>query len=204
MVLNDCHRCHVLLDGGKKKLEGRVVHTKKDVKIYFNVTTLRDARVKLPVIFFDDQQGVLSGICELLFRRNPLYGKDKELWMAECKILDLNRSENNQRKAVRIKTNLEVAFQSSNHGGFYGTICDLSVGGLRLLTRQILDRNERITFTYSFAAQPRKYEAIVIRGVRDLEGKFSYGCRFVKLTDAAESAIGGWLFKKQQEMRNGQ
>lgn len=200
MVLLDCNKCQVLLDGGKKRLTGRVLHSRETVKIYFNLTNLKDARIRTQVLFFDDMQGILESVCELVIRRN-FSSAAPEPWMADCQILELRRAEDNLRRHVRIKTNLEVEFSSEKHGGFYGTIADLSVGGLQLVTRQLLNRNERIAFTYSFGSQPRTYEAVALRGRALQDGKFTYGCRFVNMTDRGEASIGGYLFKKQQEMR---
>ena len=202
MVLVDCHRCHILLGDGTQKVEGRVVHNKKGTNIYLNLQGLRDARFNAKVIFYDDRQGVLTGMCQLIIKRNPNYPKMPEPWMAECLIQHLQLDEKNQRLAVRIKTQIELEFVSSGHGKFLGTIKDLSVGGLQLSTRQLLDRNERIAFIYAFAGKPRRYDALVIRGNRQKDGKFTYGCRFVNLTDGADTAIGGYLFKRQQELRD--
>lgn len=201
MVLVDCHKCHVLFDGGKNKVPGRVVHTKEKVKLYLNSNTLRDARIKTKVVFYDDQQGILLGNCQLLVRRN--FEGGVEQWLAECTILDLRQDEENLRRAIRIKTNINLVFCGSKHGNFRGVIQDLSVGGIRLVSKQVLNRNERLIFTYSFSGgQPIKYEVIVIRGFTMQDGNYGYGCRFVNLTDASEAAIGGYLFKIQQEKRS--
>lgn len=200
MVLVDCHKCHVLLGDGKQKLEGRVVHNKQGTYIYFSLHGLRDARFMAKVIFYDDVQGVLTGVCQLLLKKNPNYLKTNEPWMAECTIQKLQLDEKNQRLSVRIKTNINLMFESSGHGKFFGTIKDLSVGGLQLSTKQLLDRNERIVFVYAFDGKPRRYEALVIRGSKS-EGGYTFGCRFVRMSDGADAAIGGYLFKLQQEMR---
>lgn len=201
MVLVDCHKCQVFVDGGKTKLEGRVAHEKKIVRIYFTTLNLRDARIRTKVIFFDDYQGILSATCELVIRRNFALNSHKEPWMADCKILDMKRAEQNLRSAVRIKTEFEIEFASSHHGNFYATVKDLSVGGMQLVTRQLLHRNERLSFSFGFGGQPRQFDAIVVRGWAQPDGKYAYGCRFVNLSDKAEAAVGAYLFKRQQEMR---
>ena len=203
MVLVDCHKCHILVNVGQQqqKLEGRVAHKKDVVKIYFNTQNLKDVRIKTKAIFYDDYQGILSATCELVIRRNFSTTSDKEPWMADCTILDMKRAEQNLRSAVRIKTDIDTEFASSHHGNFRATIKDLSVGGMQLSTSQLLHRNERLAFNWTLGGTPRKIDAIVIRGWAQPDGKYAYGCRFVNLSDKTESAIGSYLFKRQQEIR---
>ncbi len=201
MVLVDCHKCHIFVDSGKTKIEGRVAHKKDVVKIYFKTLNLRDARIRTKGIFYDDYQGILVATCELVIRRNFSSNSDKEPWMADCTILDMKRAEQNLRNAVRIKTDFELEFASSHHGNFFATVKDLSVGGMQIVTRQLLHRNERLSFSYGFGGQPRQFDAIVVRGWAQQDGKYAYGCRFVNLSDKAEAAVGAYLFRRQQEMR---
>ncbi|MBR5509699.1 MAG: PilZ domain-containing protein [Lachnospiraceae bacterium] len=203
MVLVDCHKCHVLVPVGdqQQKVEARVVHKRDDVHIYFPVQNLKDIRIKTKAIFYDDYQGILSATCELVIRRNLSATREKEPWLADCKILEMKRAEQNLRSAVRIKTDIDMEFASSHHGNFRASIKDLSVGGMQLSTSQLLHRNERLAFNWTLTGVPSRIDAIVIRGWAQPDGKYAYGCRFVNLSDKTEAAIGSYLFKRQQEIR---
>lgn len=199
--LIDCHRCHVLIDGGKRKLEGMVIHKKENVKIYFALSALQDARVKTNVVFYDDVMGILHGECELLIRRNPADNKNKYPWMADCMINRLQMDENNRRQAIRVKTDIAITLSSQFHGSFLGTIKDLSVGGLLLETSQILSKDEEFYFSYNFGGGMQKFYAAPVRGLLGEGGRYRYGCQFNRLSEAGESVIGKYLFKRQQELR---
>lgn len=199
--LIDCHRCHVLVDNGKRKLEAMVVHKKENVKLYFAFSGLQDARVKTNVMFYDDVMGILHGECELLIRRNPSDNKNKYPWMADCTVNRLQMDENNRRQAIRVKTDIAVTLTAQFHGICLGTIKDLSVGGLLLETSQILSQGEEFSFSYDFGEGMHKFHAVPVRGLLGQSSGYRYGCQFVRISDAGESMIGKYLFKRQQELR---
>lgn len=198
--LIDCHRCHVLVDDGNKKIEAHVVHNKESVKLYFTIASLKDARIKTKIMFYDDIMGILHGECELLIHRNHSETRMQYPWMADCMIDRLRMDENNRRQAVRIKTDIAVTLSSKFHGTFLGTIKDLSVGGLLLSTAQILAKEE-LTFTYNFGKGMCRFYAVPVRGEAATDGRYRYGCKFIRISEAEESMIGKYLFKRQQELR---
>lgn len=201
MRLIDCHRCHVLVDDGKKKIEGMVVHRKESVKIYFALAGLKDARIRANVMFYDDIMGILHGECELLIHRNHSDTNMQYPWMADCAIDRLRMDENNRREAVRVKTDIAVTLSSKFHGAFLGTIKDLSVGGILLQTSQILSKGEEFSFSYDFGKGMYKFYAVPVRGEVSKDGRYKYGCKFIGMNESAECMIGKYLFKKQQELR---
>lgn len=201
MRLIDCQRCHVLSGGGKKKIEAKVVHTRDSVKLYFPLIGLKDARMKTEIRFFDNIMGILLGECELVIHRNRTETQGEFPWMADCYIEKLHIDENNRRGAVRIRTKIGVALTSQYHGTFFGTIADLSVGGMKLQTAQILAKDEEITFNYDFGEKLCRFTAKPIRGTVQGDGKYIYGCRFIDMSEGGETVLGKWLFKKQQELK---
>ena len=87
--------------------------------------------------FYDDQCGLIVAKCEVTIRRNPAYLETGEPWAADCRILDVKNVVQRQRD-IRAKVYLEVEFELSNGRHFYGTIRNLSAGGLYITTVQPL------------------------------------------------------------------
>lgn len=198
MVLKDCSRCMVYTPQGVRMSEAGVVHTKEAVTMYFDNYKLHDARFTTRVDFFDDQAGLIITASEMVIRRNPKYPEMPQPWMADCKILDVKEIVQRQRD-IRAKVYLEVEFTSEKHGSFYATIRNISAGGMYITTTQQLERNEQIAFKYCFRTLERRFEAVALWGKRVDGGRFGYGCRFVRLTAGAESAIREFVYKKLLE-----
>lgn len=203
MILKKCSSCLVYTAKGSRLSEAKVVHTGDQVTLYFPHYHMRDARFKAQVDFYDEFSGLIRAACELVIHRNPKYPEMVEPWMADCVIFSVNDVIQRQQD-VRVKVNLELMFTLTDHGEFFGTILNLSAGGMQILTKQPLDRNDKISFSYSFKTLERRFEAIV-RWVKRVDGgQFRYGCQFINLTDGAESAIRKYVYKKQLELRKGE
>lgn len=198
MVLKDCSKCMVYTPQGQRLSEARVVHTKDSVTLYFEHYKLHDARFKSRVDFFDDQTGLVVTYCEIIIRRNSKYPEMPEPWMADCNIIDVKEVVQRQRD-VRAKVYLEMEFKSEKRGTFYGTIKNLSAGGMYITTVQPLERNELISFNYCFRTLERRFEAVTLWAKRVEGGRFGYGCRFVRLTTGGESAIREFVYKRLLE-----
>ena len=76
---------------------------------------------------------------------------------------------------------------------------NLSAGGFYVTTMQHLHRGEVITFNYSFRTLERPFSAVVLRGERLPNGSYGYGLRFRQMSDGAESAIRGFVYRKLEE-----
>ena len=198
MILKDCSRCKVYTGSGNALSEARVVHNREKITLYFNRYNLADARYKGRVDFYDDQAGLIIALCEILIRRNPAYPEMVEPWMAQCTILDVKSVIQRQRD-IRAKVALEIEFQADRRGGFYGTIKNISAGGMYFTTVQLLQRGDRLHFDYRFRTLTRSFEAVVLWGERERGGRYGYGCKFLNLTDGAEAAIRSFVYKKLQE-----
>ena len=129
MVLKDCSRCMVYTPKGQRLSEARVVHAKDSVTLFFSDYKFQDSRFQARVDFYDDQCGLIVAKCEVTIRRNPAYLETGEPWTADCRILDVKNVVQRQRD-IRAKVYLEVEFELSNGRHFYGTIRNLSAGGL--------------------------------------------------------------------------
>lgn len=199
--LKDCSRCAVYTPKGEKLLEARVVHSGQEVTIYFPSYSLSDKRLKTRVDFYDERQGLVMTLSEVLVRRNPDYPEMPEPWLADVTILETKRVVQRQ-KDIRVKVDIETTFERAEGlGVFRGTIQNISAGGVYVATRQPLQRGEHIFFSYIFRTLERPFELEVIRIERPESGGYGYGCRFIGLTDGADSAIRGFAYKKQQEKR---
>lgn len=139
MVLKDCSRCMVYTPKGQRLSEARVVHAKDSVTLFFSDYKFQDSRFQARVDFYDDQCGLIVAKCEVTIRRNPAYLETGEPWTADCRILDVKNVVQRQRD-IRAKVYLEVEFELGNGRHFYGTIRNLSAGGLYMTTVQPLKR----------------------------------------------------------------
>lgn len=202
MVLKDCSRCMVYTPEGKRLSEAAVIHTKDYIFLYFEGMNMRDARVYTTVDFYDDRVGLVRAICELLVHRNPSFPEAPYLWMADCTIKEVKGTLQRQQD-IRARVNIDVGFESENHGSFYGKIKNISAGGLYLVTKQPLDRNEKISFQYTFRAAKRTFLARTIRGRRVGNEDYGYGCRFIDLSENAEAVIREYVFKVLKEKDQG-
>jgi len=179
---------------GQRLSEARVVHTKDGVSLFFDNYKLHDARVKSRVDFFDEQLGLVVAVCETVIFRNPSYPTVAEPWMGDCKILEIIEIVQRQRD-VRTRTNLEVSFKSDQQVEFYGTIENLSAGGLYFTTRQPLNKDQLLSFKYTFRNMDREFKTKTLWVKHVPGGAYGYGCRFVDLSAGAEAAIRSYVYK---------
>ena len=138
-------------------------------------------------------------LSEVVIRRNPAFPEEDEPWIGECVILDVKQVVQRQ-KDIRVKVNMDMKFKRCSDGTeFFGTIGNLSAGGLYVITKVSLLKGERIGFSYNFRTLERPFEAEVLRVGQAGEKGYGYGCRFLGLTDGGEAAIRGFVYKKQKE-----
>lgn len=198
MILKDCSRCLIYTPKGQRFSEARVVHTKKSVSLFFSDYKMQDARFRSRVDFFDIMAGLIVTECEIVIRRNPAFLDTGEPWTADCQILDVKKIVQRQRD-IRARVCLEIAFRKKNDMQFYGTVQNISAGGMYFTTIQHLYKGETISFSYSFRTLERPFKAVVLWGKKAENGRFGYGCKLVGLTDGAESAIRSFVYKKLLE-----
>lgn len=198
--LTDCSRCRVYTPKGERLSEARVVCSDQgEVSIYFPSYSHADKRLRTRIDFFTQTQGVVITLCEVLMRRNPAFPAMPEAWMADVKILDVKQVIQRQQD-IRCKVDINILFElAPGKGGFFGTIKNISAGGFYMTCPRPLEKGECIFFSYTFRTLERRFEAEVIRRERLKGGGYGCGCRFIELTDGAESAIRGYVYKKQQE-----
>ncbi len=202
MVLKDCSRCMVYTPKGQRLSEARVVHAKDSVTLFFSDYKFQDSRFQSRVDFYDDQCGLIVAKCEVTIRRNPAYLETGEPWTADCRILDVKNVVQRQRD-IRAKVYLEVEFELDNGRHFYGTIRNLSAGGLYITTVQPLKKGDVISFSYCFRTLERRFNVVVLWAKRAEGGRYGYGCRFLRLTDGAEAAIRSFVYKRLLDKRKG-
>ncbi len=200
MVLKDCSRCMVYTPKGKRFAEAEVKHTRDHISLYFD-DYLRDTRFLTTVDFYDEQAGLVRAVCELTIHRNPAYPKMPQAWMADCIVREVKDVVQRQQD-IRARVHIEVSFKSEFHGTFYGVISNISAGGLYVVTRQPLNRDERIAFKYSFGKVERVYQARALRAKRTGD-EYGYGCCFIGLTDNAEATIREYVFKTLKDKERG-
>lgn len=204
MVLKDCSRCMVYTPQGKPIGEAAVMHTRDYVSLYFEAYEMRDARMFTTVDFYDDRVGLVRAVCELLIHRNPSFPDIPHPWMADCKIRDVKDILQRQQD-IRAKVHIETRFESEHHGSFYGTITNISAGGLYVEAGQPLNRDELISFQYNFrtGTVARTFHARTIRAKRLGDIEYGYGCCFVGLSDNAEASIREFVFRALKERDKG-
>ena len=171
MVLKKCNKCIIYNLKGEKLSEARVVHYAETVTLYLKETNIREAKFKAKVNFYDELAGVVRTMCTLVVRRNPAYPKNPELMMADCDIQGVNDVVQRQ-KDVRVNVHIETPFFSPKYGSFYGTISNLSAGGIYLVTRQILEPDSVISFDYRFRSLMRQFEVMGLRAKPEANGRY--------------------------------
>lgn len=200
--LKSCRKCMVYNKKGQQLSKARVDASREPIRLYFRGYELRNIHYAGRVDFYDTQNGLITTMCDLVFKRNPDYPQQEEPWMAECRIHEVDQVLQRQ-KDIRVDTSLMVAFRSAERGNFAGRILNLSAGGFYMTTTQRLKNGEEITFSYQFAAAVRPFSATVLRGEPHPTGGYGYGCRFHDLTDRAETVIRGYVFRKLAEQERG-
>ncbi|WP_373263667.1 PilZ domain-containing protein [Hungatella hathewayi] len=198
LILKECSECMVYAPDGSRLQKARVVHTNKEVFLYFNSYKMQDCRFKAMVDFYDWQVGLVQAGCDIVIKRNPDFPNIPEPWIADCKILRVVKVVQRQRD-IRVKVNIEIECSSDIHGKFHGTIGNLSAGGLYLVTTQPLMRHEPFLFKYKFRTMERELNAVVLWGKGEEKGSYGYGCRFIKLRGGDEAAIREFVYQKQLE-----
>lgn len=201
--LKSCRKCMVYNKKGQQLSKARVDASEHPIRLYFRGYELRNIHYIGRVDFYDTQKGLMTTMCDLLFKRNPDYPQQEEPWMAECRIHEVDQVIQRQ-KDIRVETSLMVAFKSPERGNFAGRILNLSAGGFYMTTTQELRRGEKIAFSYQFSAVERPFTATVLRVERHSSGSYGYGCRFNELTDRGETAIRGFVYQKLREQKRGQ
>jgi len=200
MVLKECSKCMVYTPQGENFAGARVVLSPKCIFLYFDLYSMHEAKFKARVNFFDTQIGLVRTICYISVYRNPKYPEMPEPWMGDCKILEVMKVLQRQ-KDVRVRTFIEVLL-TSKQGSFYGMIENLSAGGAYVTTLQGLDRNELMSFDYSFHTMKHRYEMVAIRAKQLEDGRYGYGCQFVNLTDKAKAALCHYVYQKTKKKKH--
>lgn len=205
VVLKSCTRCSVFNKKGLKISEARVDISGEKIKLYFPRFNLKNIHYKGRVDFYDTYVGLVTTICDLHVKRNLDYPEMLEPWMADCVIEEVDQVLQRQ-KDVRVEVSLMVGFKAPERRNinFAGRITNLSAGGFYMVTTQELRRGEVITFAYRFRTEERHFSATVLRGELHSSGSYGYGCRFYPLSDRAETAVRGFVYKKLAEQKHKQ
>ena len=195
MVLNNCTICNVYGDDGQLISRVRVKCTGEDITLHFKKNSELSDSDHIRIDFFDGQIGYIKTYCEIIVRKNydPLI---LEPWMADCEILEVVEIIQRQ-KDLRAKMEREVTFTSFRQGSFSGTIQNISVGGLYLVTKTHLDIDEEFEFSYCFTKKLHQVKAFVLREQDLKNGTYGYGCQFTDLKNSAERDIRQFVYKQQ-------
>lgn len=196
MVLNDCTICSVYgPDNATLQARVRVKCTGEQITLHFKKSDEITESERVRIDFFDSKIGYIQTYCELYVRRNydPLI---LEPWMADCEILEVIDIVQRQ-KDLRARMEREVRFVSSAHGEFTGVIQNISGGGLYFVTRTRLDIDEEFEFCYTFIKKEYELRAIILREQNLHNGRYGYGCQFLRIPKSAERDIRQYVYKQQ-------
>ena len=203
MILKDCHSGIVKYED--KDYRVRVVSgIDNNPALYFKDDKLQDVRMKdVHVIFNDNIKGCIKARCEVIVHKNPGYPRMQEYWMGECEIIEVIEIIQRQQD-IRASVDLSVQFTSEteSRAPFFGTITNISAGGIYMVTSQALTIGEELSFHYSFKNTERPFRVMVLWGKLDESGENGYGLRFVNLTEGGETAIRGYVFNVLREQRS--
>jgi c-di-GMP-binding flagellar brake protein YcgR len=196
MVLNDCTICSVYgSDDTTIQARVRVKCTGERITLHYKKSDEITESEHVRIDFFDGKIGYIKTYCELYVRRNydPLI---LEPWMADCEILEVIEIVQRQ-KDLRAKMEREITFTSYERGDFKGIIQNISVGGCYFITKTKLECNEEFEFTYTFIKKEYNLKASVLREQNLNNGRYGYGCQFLRLPNSAERDIRQYVYKQQ-------
>lgn len=77
------------------------------------------------------------------------------------------------------------------------SVVDISVGGLKFITDKAFSVDTTFSFIFTKGSEPVLINALILkRYPARTPDVYCYGCRFLDLTQAAESVIRGFIFKE--------
>ena len=196
MILKSCNTCIIYGSDSDVVVRARVRTVDDKITLHFDDNNELGTKTdRLQVDFCDSQVGYIKTFCELEIRKN----EDPyvlEPWTADCKILEMIQVLQRQ-KELRVRMVKEVNFISLKHGRFSGVIQNISVGGLYFVTRTKLNNEEEFEFRYTFIKKEYEVRAVVLREQDLHNGRYGYGCQFLRLPKSAERDIRQYVYRQQ-------
>lgn len=139
MVLKDTHRASINIDKDNK-IPVRVVHGNdaENIALYLAGDEYKDTRYNdVQVDFYDNMLGMVRTMCNVVIKRNPNYpSRMDEQWMGDCTIRTVQEIVQRQ-KDVRVNVSIEIPFSSEKRADFYGTVTNISAGGIFMITSEV-------------------------------------------------------------------
>ena len=159
MVLKDTHRASINIDKDNK-IPVRVVHGNdaENIALYLAGDEYKDTRYNdVQVDFYDNMLGMVRTMCNVVIKRNSNYpSRMDEQWMGDCTIRTVQEIVQRQ-KDVRANVSIEIPFSSEKRADFYGTVTNISAGGIFMITSEELEPGEVLSFRYMFHTMDRRY-----------------------------------------------
>lgn len=196
MILKDCRTCIIYSPEDEPLLKTRVRCLGDDITLHFEGDNIfGDDKVQRRIDFFDGHLGYVKTQSEIRVYKNedPMV---LEKWLAVCNILDITETVQRQ-KDLRVRTEENIRFLSDKREEFSGTIQNISVGGLYLITKTNLPVDSQFSFRYCFLKKEQEVRAIILRKEELPHQKFGYGCQFVHISNSTEKDIRQYVFKQQ-------
>ena len=195
MVLNNCRICSVYEPENTLLTRVRVKCTGEQITLHFTKPDELTGSDRIRIDFFDGQLGYIKTYCRISIRRN-YDSLILEPWIADCEILEVVETVQRQ-KDLRARMERDITFTSVKRGDFTGSIQNISVGGLYFITKTKLDLDEEFSFPYTFIKKEHSLRAVVLREQILNNGRYGYGCQFIKLPNSAERDIRQFVYKQQ-------
>jgi hypothetical protein len=197
MVLKDTHRASINIDKDNK-IPVRVVHGNdaENIALYLAGDEYKDTRYNdVQVDFYDNMLGMVRTMCNVVIKRNPNYpSRMDEQWMGDCTIRTVQEIVQRQ-KDVRVNVSIEIPFSSEKRADFYGTVTNISAGGIFMITSEELEPGEVLSFRYMFHTMDRRYYVKTVWRRPTEDGHIGYGFQFINLPSGGEADIRGYVFK---------
>ncbi len=210
MVLKDCSKGRVYLPGSDEYWSARV-NFKEDssIELYLNKYDGYGTEYGTRVDFLDDVVGVVETDSEVHIVKNDKYPGDNQTpWIGTCNIRSISKITQ-RHLDVRALVDIQIPLTSQNRPEFVGSIRNISAGGIYLVSQEALAINEQLSFSYAFRNIERPYVVEILWAQREGDEGFGYGCRFLDMTNGAESAVRNFVFgqlrhQAQEASRNDQ
>lgn len=176
----------------------RVENSDDSLTIFLNDYTGHGTQFGTRVDFYDEVMGIIQTECEVRIHENHDHPEVPEKWIGSCIINNVVKITQ-RHLDVRVDVDIHTTFESSTLGKFEGTIKNLSAGGLLLLTEKEIPENSVLGFSYAFRRLERPFIIRVMHCRRKTHEGSYYGCVFINLSERAEAAIRGYVFRKMRD-----
>ncbi len=219
MILTSCKKALILEENSDITLcEVIVANIDNDtVTLYVDDDYLDDFDAQMLVTFLDEQKGLVTCKCNMMIQRKFNASDGRLMHTIQCALLE-QTAILQRRQDFKIKLNIPIdiiipadielpencpdVHESFNGHYTNGTTDNLSAGGIHFKCPIQFRENTELEVFMSLEHNQRvKLHLFILRvdiPAKDAEDKqYGYGCQFINIQAATETALRNFVFKQQ-------